>query len=311
MKRSLLSLAVATMFASSANAAEVYALDGVTVNVSGEVEINYFKSQSKTLDPELQVAEGNFGFDLDYEMTEDFAIGGHVDFDANNDTDDVTRGDVYVSFLFSNMHTVTLGAQPTILDDAGIGEDFEFGFTSYVDNLNSEGDQVYKYKYDGGEVFYAGVAFSDHKNQDDFKSGDYQLDGNIGARFEDIELTLYAINAELNGLDESAYIVEGRYTLGDLLFGATYATSTAKEDNAPDTDIDMFGLTASYWDGGRLTYAAGWANIDNSTNTDKINDFYINVAFDFSDQVLGYAEIGLTDEDDTDTGYVVGLSASF
>ncbi|MDG3088244.1 porin [Vibrio hannami] len=311
MKKSLLSLAVVTMFASSANAAEVYALDGVTVDVSGDVEINYFKSQDKALDPELQVAEGNFGFNLNYEMTEDFSVGGVVDFDANNETDDVTRGDVYLSLNFTNVHTVTFGVQPTILDDAGIGDDFEFGFTSYVDNLDSSGDQVIKYKYDGGEVFYAGIAFSDHKNEDNFTPGDYELDGNIGARLDEVELTLYLVNAEINGEDERAYVLEGRYVLGDINFAATYATSKAENTGEPDTDIDMFGLTASYSRGDRFTYAAGWANIDNSDNSDRINDLYVNVAFDLSDQVQAYAELGFTDEDNTDTGYVVGMSASF
>lgn len=312
MKKTLVALAVVA--AGSANAAEVYSLDGVSVNISGEVELQYVKTQSKTQDPELTVAEGSFGFDMDYEMTEDFAMAAHLDMDANNETDNVTRGDVYMSFVVEQAHTLSLGKQPTILDDAGVGDDYEFGFTSYVTSLTSSGDQVIKYKYDGGETFYGGVAYSAYANEATTSSvsdDDYEADGRIGARVNDYDFTLYVAKGEHVDLEETAVAVEARYVLGDLSFAGTVATSSAEQASASDRDKDLVGLSALYWDGGRIEYGIGWSVIDDSTLADKVNDVYVNATYTFTDEVNAFVEIGLTDEDNTDTGFVVGINASF
>lgn len=301
MKKLLLATAVAAVMG-SAQAAEMYSMDGVTINVYGEVEVNYIKTQSEAQKSELNLEEASFGFGMNYEMTEDFAVGSYMNIDANNDDDSVTRGDVYMALKLYQAHTITLGSQPTIFDDAGIGEDYEFGFTSYVDSLDMEGDQVIKYKYDGGEMFYGGVAYSAYRNETN--EDDFELDGKIGARLMDLELTLFLGTAEHSNVTETAGALEARYTLGDLGLAATYARSDVEDSD----DNNIFGVTATYWDGGRLEYAAGWANVDND---ETVNDFYANVTYTFTDEVSAYAEVGFSDQDDTDVGYVVGLNANF
>ena len=46
-----------------------------------------------------------------------------------------------------NFGTVTVGKQPLIFDDAGISEDYKFGFDTYTNTLDA-GNQVIKYKGD-------------------------------------------------------------------------------------------------------------------------------------------------------------------
>ncbi|MCE0493294.1 porin [Vibrio salinus] len=324
MKKTFISLAVAGI-ASSVNAAEIYSMDGVTLDLSGEVDVQYFKDQDKSVHSQWTINEANFGFDLTYEMTEDLLVGTHMDIDANdgdsdNDgKDDVNRGDVYGKIVIDQVHTITFGSQSTILDEAGIGDDYEFGFTSFVENADYEGDQVIKYKYDGGEMFYGGIAYLENRNSTSTTtfSDDYQVDGNIGARINDLELTLFLARAQEQDRDISTYDIEARYTVGDWLFAGTYGTSQTEQTDGTDRDKYTYGVTASWADGGRFEYAAGWAitdtknSIESSVKNGDINDFYANVTYSLSTEVALYAEIGLTDEDDMETGYVVGLDATF
>ncbi|MDC0609980.1 porin [Vibrio sp.] len=323
MKKTLLSLAVASI-ATSANAAEIYSMDGVTLDLSGEVDVQYYKAQDKSQHSQWTINEANFGFDLDYEMTESLLVGTHMDIDANNSdsdddtSDEVTRGDVYGKIVYDQVHTFTFGSQATILDEAGIGDDYEFGFTSFVDNADYEGDQVIKYKYDGGEMFYGGIAYLENRNTSSTTtySDDYQVDGNLGARINDLDLTLFLARAQEQDRDISTYDFEARYTIGDWLFAGTYGLSTTEQTDGSDRDKYTYGATASWADGGRLEYAAGWAvtSTKNSLTADDngdVNDFYANVTYSLSTEVALYAEVGLTDEDEMETGYVVGLDATF
>lgn len=320
MKKSLIALVVVSAASYHANAAEIYSLDGVTINLGGEVDVQYYKDQEKSEHSEWNINEASFGFNITYEMTESLVMGAHLDVNANNGEDDsVTRGDVYGLINIDRMHTITFGSQSTILDDAGIGTDYSFGFTSFIDRMNVDGDQVVKYKYDGGSVFYGGLSYLEHRNDDtgNYYSDDYQVDGNIGARVEDFEFTLYASNSQTKDLDGDTYIFETRYTYGDWKFAGTVGRTTTQISNqTEDKTQDIYGLTASYFDGGRMMYGAGWANIDTShspsaSKNQNVNDLYVNVAYLLSRELKVYGEVGFTDESNMETGYVVGLDATF
>ncbi|MDW6003102.1 porin [Vibrio mangrovi] len=320
MKKTLIALAVAGV-SSVTQAAEIYSLDGVTVDLSGEVDVQYYKSQDKSQHSEWNVNEAKFGFDMTYEMTEDLAVGSHMDVNANDEEDNgsVSRGDVYGKIVYLQSHTISFGSQPTILDDSGIGDDYEFGFTSFVDSANNEGDQVIKYKYDGGEMFYGGLAYLENQNNNSSTSSDddYQIDGDLGARIDDFDITVFLAHAQNNGIDVSTYDLEIRYLYGDWQFATTYGESSTEQEGASDRDKSTYGLTASYNDGGRFEYAAGWAvvetnhSISSAVPNGDVNDFYFNVTYSLSNEVAIYAEVGLTDNNDEETGYVIGLDTTF
>lgn len=308
MKKSLIALAV-MISSGAAHAVEIYSDPTTTLNFSGEAEVQYYKSQTKNVDPAINIATATLNFAVSYEVNGDLTLGTALD--AAN----IDGNDVYISANFFQAHTLSVGHQSTIFDDAGIGSDYSFGFTSYVDNLNTSGDQVIKYKYDGGEVFYTGFAYLMHSNEnetdDGYDSSDYAADGNIGARLGDFEYTLFVAQSEQLDLQENNYSLEARYVYGNMVFAGTYGYTDSEQDTGPNTEIDMFGLAATWDDGGRWSYAGGWANIDNSSNTDKINDVYINASYWMTDNVNAYAEIGFTDDDTQETGYVVGMDVSW
>ena len=321
MRKTLVSLAV-LLAVGSANAAEVYSLDGVTINLNGEVGIQYIKERNENQHAEINVDEASFGFLMGYEMTEDLMIGASFGLDANNPEDNnrVTSGGASISLTMSQVHVVSFGDQSTIFDEAGIGDDYEFGFLAYVEELDREGEQVIKYKYNGQEVFSFGIAYSEHQNTaagatdadgNAVTDDDYEVDAKLGIRLEDLFLELFVAHGEQNSFNTEAYVVEARYRLGDLLLAGSYGTSSAELPSGADQDIDMYGATATYFDGGRFKYGIGWATTDDSTEDDPVNTAYANITYIFTNEVNAYAEVGYTDNDNADTGYVIGMNAKF
>lgn len=318
MKKSVVALSL--MAASGAvNAAQIDALSDVQLDLSGEADIQLYKSQSKEDDLEVNLNEFTLTVTPSYEVSERLKVA--VPMGLTEEDGDIELDDYYLEFELDRAHRLSIGSQSTIFDDAGIGQDYMFGFTAFVEDLDSKGEQVIKYKYDGGEVFYAGIAYLTHNNTTDadHNSSDYVIDGNIGARIEDWNIALFAARSEsLDDPDSSTlqlvednYELDVTYTIGDLAFGGTYGFTKSEQVSGSDNKVKRFGLTTALTNQGRWSYAAGWAIVDNDSRTDKVNDFYINTTYDIIDNIYAYAELGLTDDDNQDTGYVVGLDFTF
>jgi predicted porin len=305
MKKSLIALAVLSA-AGSASAAEIYAMDGMTLDFSGEAEVQIIQPQASGSDLSVNTETATLTADFNYEIAEEMAAGGHYEIDGAGG--DATISDMYVYLEMSPSLTMSVGRQSTSYDDAGIGGEYAFGFSTYVDNIVTSGDQIVKYAYDGGEVFYGDVAYLMNKNS---VSGDYQVDGKLGARLGDFDYTLFLAKSETATLTADSYTLEARYALGNFIIAGTYGATSAEQSNAADHDLSIVGLAASFDDGGRWTYAAGWANVDDDAETDKVNDVYVNASYWITDNVNAYAEVGFSDADDQDTGYVVGMDVSF
>jgi predicted porin len=310
MNKSLIALAVLSS-STAAQAVEIYAVDSTTINLSGEMDVQYYQSQSPTSDPEISTNTATITISPSYEVNEHLVLGTTLG--MKNSGGNAALDDVAITATIEDYHTVSIGQQATIYDDAGIGDDYRFGFTSYIDLLDPSGDQVIKYKYDGGEVLFAGLAYSMHNNETgvDYYSSDYVIDGKIGARLGDYSYTLYTAQSKTLGLLEHNYTLEARYGLGDITLAGTFGYTDTETSSTTDNSQKLYGLAATYDDGGRLGYAAGWASTDDESETDIVNDFYFNITYFIVNGVYAYAEVGLTDDVAEDTGYVIGMDVTF
>jgi predicted porin len=291
--------------------------DGISVELYGQVELQYVNDKEKGEDAIIDIDEANFGVQAGYDINEDFTAIGVVSFDASDDDSDNSNAvldDAYVGFTSEKYGTFTVGQQVTIFDDAGIGSDKEFGLASFYDQTDN-GEQVIKYTIDKGTV-YGGVAYLlDDGESDDGLSA---IDGKIGVRFEGVDLTAFYGRGELaetaGGGDVTNLNLEARYTIGDVTLAAAYAslntdsTLTIDEDNLGD--LDNFGLAATY-QLGKAQFATGWSLTDADNLDDKINTYFVNASYAFSSNVSSYVEIGGDDIDDSELGYVAGMSVTF
>jgi len=305
MKKTILAIAVTGLFATTAQAAQIYENADITVNMFGDAEVAIIKSLDKHDDTEISIDEANLGFQVDYAFNADVTLSGLVKFGAADG--DATLSDAWVGASSQKLGTLTIGNQATIYDDAGIGADYQFGFTSFYSQENS-GEQVIKYKLDK-ESFYVGLAYlvNDESGQTDGTKG---FDGNIGVRAGDFEATVYFADmtdeSGATDYDKSNVNLELRYQLDALALAAAYAVTD--EDKG---DVDTFGLAATYDVSEKVTVAGGWASIDSDMNTDLDNQFYLNTSYAFNDYFVAYAEVGANDADDSELGYALGITAEF
>jgi predicted porin len=311
MKKTILAMAITGLFATTAQATNVYDMDGVKVDIFGDAEVQYLNDIAKSdTDKVIDVNEANFGFDLGYDIGNGLTVGGLVKFGAADGT--ATLSDAYIGVSSADWGTLTAGKTVTILDGAGIGSDYAFGLTSFYEQ-EVGGEQVVKYQLDKG-AFYGGVAYL-MSTEAGTNTNEDAYDANIGARFAGFDVAAFfgQYNAT-SGADKlpdtdthtiDNMVINVKYQLADLGLAASYGNI---DDETEDNDVDSIAFTATY-QLDKAKFAAGWANVDDSV--DDFNQYYVNASYAFTGNVNVYAEIGGSDEDDTETGYAMGMEINF
>ena len=344
MKKTLLAVSIATLFAAgSASAVEVYNQDGTKVGISGKLDVQFINDMNdaadKTeLDNVLKVDDSEFGFAIGHELDNGMTVGGVLKFEANKGSAKAT--DAYVGVKFAEFGTFSAGYQATIYDDAGIGTDMEFGPGAYYEQTETSGQQVIKYKFDN-DVFYTGVAYM--LNNTMAESDDVSVvDGNIGVRLGGFDLAIYVgslqkdfvMKKKIKAKDavpgksaaipgqKAAYsgnmsraALQGTYTIGDLTVGLSYEIS----DNEGYKNSGFGGGIVSYdlnkWNFSGGVFAIQKVEVEDATyskfNKDAATAGYLNTTYHFSKYVSTYAEVGLSDADGSEVGYVAGMIAKF
>lgn len=312
MKKSLLALAVLTA-AGSVNAATILDADGVKVDLTGAAEVQYFKGFEKTKDAYLKMDDGDINFATTVDIADGLAAVAGIGFEfEGQDADTGTNGNVESDELFvglsSNFGTTTFGRQVTIADDAGIGEDYEFGMEA-VDFVITEGEEVIKHKYEGENFWLAGSIASSGQGAKTTNATGFDLGAGVTLSALEVRAFFQSVSdvAGSAGTDLTAWNLEGIYAVDEALsLAASYGT---RELNNVDYDVISFAASYSLDDKNTL---AGGVNLGDNNNVEGTN-FYANITHKLHSNVKAYAELGFYDQDnaDHDTAYLAGLEVSF
>lgn len=334
MKKTILAMAVPALLAAGAAQASVnlYDADGVTVDLSGAAEIQYFKDYSTTEDAYLRIDDADLLLTTSIEVADGLnAVAGmgfkyEDQFDTgvtvSNDNGTVKNDELYVG-LGGNFGTVTFGRQLLLSDDAGNQKDYELGYEQ-IDFVQTEGGQVIKWVYDNG-TFYAGANVDLDTNKSDVTDGRQIIGGRIGARYEGLDGRIYFYDGEdVDGEDIKGFNAELDWTINDqfdlaLSYGQLdYELHT---NNAVGDEVDVFGISAGYQASEKLVFAIGYDYLDSKGKGGNLDgdadSIYANATYKLHSNAMVYAEVGVADgkvgnvDIDTDTGYVLGMEVKF
>ena len=320
MKKTLLALSV--MFAAtSAQAIEIYNNEGVTVDLSGDIEVVYVKGFDKDSDFEQQIQDADFGFDVRYAMNDEVSFGGYWEFDGASS--DVTSGkntsaevgDVYVAFYTQTYGSVKFGRTCGALDDAGVGSDYQFGVSSFFENGSDFcADEMVRYDIDTG-MFYATASLAqDKKEQDSLGKDGAYYDLKLGARVADFDFTAYFGDAEMKATavtaEDSIWALEARFSGVENLNLELGYYATSMETGPVKVDADTIAFAADYTIDA-ITIGAGYSIADSDNDANDADNWFVNAGYGFAPNTTGYIEVGGTDQKNTDTGVAVGVKASF
>ncbi|MDW6016622.1 porin [Vibrio plantisponsor] len=316
MKKTLLALAVFAA-AGSAQAIELYNQDGVTVQLKGDIEVRYKKTTDKEDNLKQEIDDADIGFDTRYQVNDDFQIGGYIEY--SGDSSDRTQGTVangntYVGFYSNTFGSLKFGKLDTVMDDAGIGNDYMFGISSFFgDDLDFGGEEAVRYDYDAG-AFYFSLGYNQDEYNNHVYNRDSYFDAKVGARVAGFDFTVFHGQADVDGAsvagtdDISLTGVEVRYggiENLNLEFGY-YATDLGYGDEG-----DTFGVAADYtMDAWSFSFGVSNTDFDLASEED-FTAWFVNAGYGIAPNTTLYAEIGGTDEDNTETAYGFGVKAFF
>ena len=331
MKKTLLALSV--LAAGSAQAGvNLYDSEGVIVDVSGAAEVQYIQEYTANSDSKFRLDDGDLAFNTTVPVSNNMnAVAGLAFFfeDKGAAEGEVKNDELWVGFSSADFGTVTFGRQYLIADDSGIGKDYELGGDG-LDFVQAQGDQTIKYVFDNGQ-FYAGLSAL---LMETGATGDETsiIDGRIGARFGDLDARVYLYSGEdvsaskitffnnlAGNVDVDGFNLEGEYIMGAFAFAASFG-QVEYEDSANTIgkiEADTAALAGSYTMD-KTTFALGYTYLDadfkptaGASSSDDANTFYANVTQQMHANVKVYGEIGTTDVDDSEFGYVAGMEVSF
>ncbi len=337
MKKTLVALAVLAA-AGSVSAAEVYNNDGVSVAVSGSVEVQAIQGYeydatddfvAKKSDGKIRLDDGDLTITTAINIQEGLDVVGGLSFDLTPGDRQAVTDKLYVGFASADFGTVTFGRQTLLSDDDGVGKDYELGFGQYDNGLldgysgwqTESANEVIKYVYDNGQ-YYAGLSHNVDAVDDNTSSTTEGLkasEARVGARFGDADVRAYYFTSEdLANNEVKAYTLEAEYTMDALTLGASYGNVQAEDATGADlNDRDSYEIVASYTID-KATYALGYVYSDDSELDATTNNVYANVTYKLHDNVKVYAETGWADIDvdnedspSIDLGYLVGMEVNF
>ncbi|WP_256383056.1 porin [Photobacterium toruni] len=342
MKKTLLALAVLTA-AGSANASiNLYDANGVKVDLSGAVEVQYRNTYNPFDDAELRLDDGDLMLNTTVAITDELNVISGVGFAYENadivngkDPQDVNviNDELWAGFSSTQFGAITFGRQLLVSDDSGIGKDYELG-SEGIDFVQTAGSQVIKYVYDNG-TFYTGAS-TDLRNSDETITGSNPdgsvivtkddntriWDARVGFRTNGLDARVYFYDGDnVGGQDIKGYNLEAEYALGNIGLAASFGQIEYKT-GSEKTEGNVYQIAADYTMD-KTTFALGYNNYDVKSGND-VYALYANVTQKLHSNVKVYAEVGHSNADFTiekepkvsltkgaEFGYVAGIEVTF
>jgi Outer membrane protein (porin) len=337
MKKTILAMAVPALLAAGSASASInlYDAEGVKVDASGAAEVQYIQDIGNNRDGAWKLDDGDFAINTEVAVSDKLSVIGAMAFefemnDANSNDNQLTgesrsnveNDELYVGFK-GDWGQFTAGRQYLLMDDAGITKDYELSVNSFGADYE-QAAQVGKYVYDNG-TFYGAVTYNDKSDGIDDGSPEANNAGNpgddvrvyearLGYRFADVDARVYyqkADNVNRNSDDDKdAYNFEIEYAGIENVGLAASIGRTSSHIGGIDTDTDYTSIAADYTMG-KTTFAIGYDNQDKDGESSDVNGYYANVTYALHSNAHVYAEVGDSDGDDQDWGYVAGMEVKF
>jgi Outer membrane protein (porin) len=336
MKKTILAMAVPALLAAGSASASInlYDAEGVKVDASGAAEVQYIQDIGNNQDAKWRLDDGDFAINTEIAVSDKLTAiaamgfefemaGGAKDAATDEYRSNVENDELYVGFK-GDWGQFTAGRQYLLMDDSGITKDYELSVNSFGVDIE-QATQVGKYVYDNGTV-YGAATYTDFSDGFDDDSAEAVADGygpgddlliyeaRLGYRFADVDARVYYQKADnvdrTNDKETDAYNFEIEYAGIENVGLAASVGRVSEDDGSNDVDTDYMSIAADYTMG-KTTFGIGYDNKDVEGNTSDVNGYYANVTYALHSNAHVYAEVGDSDGDDQDWGYVAGMEVKF
>ncbi|MDO6561861.1 porin [Amphritea sp. 1_MG-2023] len=313
MNRVALTTAIAAaMLAGSVQAATIYEDNGLKYELKGDLQVQLRQKIGDNQDQDLEFDDLELKNRVTYRLNDGMSAFAQLDYSfdkrANDQSSDSQDGgkleEAYLGLSFNNID-LRVGKQNYSTDEFSVEKAYETVVEDDIFDLhNDQGDDVIRVDAQFENLFVSvstDLKAEGNGDSDDTESTDLFVStelGNLGL------MAAYQTYQELGADSVSAWGVGVTFDAGFAQFGADYGSM---EDTA-----DVYNLVASFPIAETTTVAVGVQNRDEDAG-DDITGWYANATYNFPEQkaVSVFGEIGDTDADDTDPGYLVGMRIVF
>ncbi|WP_296059235.1 porin [uncultured Amphritea sp.] len=313
MKRVALTTAIAAaMLAGSVQAATIYEGNGLKYDLKGDLQVQLRQKIGDNQDQDLEFDDLELKNRVTYSLNEGMSAFAQLDYSfdkrANDQSADSQDGgkleEAYLGLKFDNI-ALRLGKQNYSTDEFSVEKAYETVVEDDIFDLNDDaGDDVVRVDAQFENLFVSvstDLKAEGNGDSDGTKSTDLFVSTAVG----DLGLmAAYQNYQELGSDSVSSWGVGVTFDAGFAKFGADYGSM---EDTA-----DVYNLVASFPVADTTTVAVGIQNRDEDAG-DDVTGWYANATYKFPEQkaVSVFGEIGDTDADNTDPGYLVGMRIVF
>lgn len=287
MKKTLLALSITALFATSAQAANLYEADGTAVSMKGEVDaiFTYVNADDDSKDEDGKIHSwGQVQFDVTTKVSESVNALASFEIEAN-DGEEVKLDDAWIGFAgdFGTVKFGETGSSYAVLEKAELANESADKDVDYADSEGS-GRAVRFEKAVGPVALSANYSFVEGDGDNDFAlSADYSAEMfTVGAAY-------------FNGGDDiSSMGVSASVELAGLFAAATYTVN----ERAGDVDFNTAAFSASYALADIATVYGSYQIQDDDMD---ITNFYAGVSGDITANITAFAEYNATEENNADT----------
>lgn len=296
-KHILASAVTAVLFSGAASAATFYEKDDLKMDLKGDLQIQLFQQPGEDQDLMVDYDDLELKFGATYDLGNDMAAFGKLELDWKNQgdgSDDDIVDDAYLGMKFGAM-SASIGRQYWGSDDFAAEKAIEMdGGTAFADTAGAD---TIKFTYDD-ELFGAVLSYDLEEEEGDASA----IDLTLMAKLAMVDLGVAYQSYEVGDADSID-------TIG-VLASADAGPVNLAFDFTSNDDLDAINFAASVPFMDTLEGAAGITQLSPDEG-DEVMYWYANLAKAVHKNVSVFAEIGNSDEDDSDMGFLAGMRVKF
>ncbi|CAH0526443.1 porin [Vibrio hippocampi] len=315
MKKTLLAVAIPALFATSAQAVELYKTDAGSVDFYGQLRTELKKSEDA--DATLGAGSSRAGVSAKYDVNEDLYVHGKYEFGTpGGEYGESLTGRLHIAGFGGSWGKVSLGQQWTLQDDF-YGADWSYFYGGSVIRYTPISGGVHsnliKYNYDA-DAFSIAASYGLDENDSapelfelfaTATAGNFDFIAGVASEsgFTSVDNPDYdedddnSVESFTLGLDTMAYTASVGYTMDKVYLQGTYYYSDI-DLGGLDISENAFGVAATYAWADNATAYAGYEYVTYDVETlDEFDSTIIYVGTDYhlNDWSRLYVEYGYAD----------------
>lgn len=308
MKKLILAASVATVMASSANAATIYEGKGLTYKLKGDFQVQLRQDVGADQNLDVEFDDLELKNTVIYDLGNGMKAFGQLDFGFKDAAEDKQSGskleEAYIGLDFGKV-AVSVGKQNFATDEFGVEAAWELkSKEDRFDAQGTDGDDTVRVNVHLENAFIVASYEIDAEGEDSANGESFDLFASTEISGVQLAAAYQTMKATPAAKSVDTWGVSAAYDFGVVSLAADYSST---EDVA-----DQYNLAAIIPVAETTDVAVGIVKTSPDA-ADDVTEWYANVSYKFPSQknVTMFAEIADTDEDNVDLGYLMGMRLKF